>query len=227
MASVASGDFPHASYSSAMGLVTNALVDRFILKKTASGGSNGLLSTHNMHSATTATTTTSAHTHPPPSQHSFNKHHRGDSNNSTPRDVEFASHTHTYPIHQNDPSHYSSTSTDTQDIDPASASASDRSRLNDMGPPLSRTLLLVATAAANGETTDHRHAAEGSYSRAGSVRSFSTGEAPSDVVAHVDTDDCGGSINLVRCARICKVYLSNNTFGLHTFSLLSPRFYSE
>ena len=187
MASVASGDFRHAS----------AAVDRFMLKKTASGGSTGLLSTHNMHSATT-TTTANTYPHPTPSHHSFNKHHRGDSNNLTPRGVEFASHTHTYPIHQNYPSHFSSTSTDTQAIHPSTASASDRTLLNDMGPPLSRTLLLVATAATNGETTDHRHAAEGSYSRAGSVRSFSTGEAPSDVVAHVDTDDCGGSINLVR-----------------------------
>eukprot|EP00804_Cyclotella_cryptica_P004783 CCRYP_004875-RB/>CCRYP_004875-RB protein AED:0.10 eAED:0.10 QI:4211/1/0.90/1/0.4/0.36/11/4350/721 len=174
MASVASGEYP--------------------LKKTPSGGSTGLLGGHNMHTTTNASTTTTHHHHPnTPLQQSFGKHTRGDSNshNTTSRGVEFASHTHTYPFHQNAPSHYLSTPADTEAIHPssASASASDRSLLNDMGPPLSRTLLLVATAAANGEAMDHT-------SRAGSVRSFSTGEAPSDVVAHVDTDDCGGSINL-------------------------------
>ena len=47
----------------------------------------------------------------------------------------------------------------------------------DMGPPLSRALLLHHPS-----------------SRPGSVRSFgSTAGASSDVVAHVDTDDCGGS----------------------------------
>ncbi len=55
--------------------------------------------------------------------------------------------------------------------------------LNDMGPPLSRTLLLErAGTVPNGST-----------SRPGSVRSFGS-QAPSDVVAHVDTDDCGGSL---------------------------------
>lgn len=50
----------------------------------------------------------------------------------------------------------------------------------DMGPPLSRALLLGQSHA--------------SGSRPGSVRSFgSTAGASSDVVAHVDTDDCGGS----------------------------------
>jgi hypothetical protein len=49
---------------------------------------------------------------------------------------------------------------------------------NGMGPPLSRTLLL-----------------HGGYSsRAGSVKSFQS-KPDSDVVAHVDTDDCGGSLD--------------------------------
>jgi len=54
--------------------------------------------------------------------------------------------------------------------------------VHDMGPPLSRALLL------------QHPPAPGSSSRPGSVRSFgSTAGACSDVVAHVDTDDCGGS----------------------------------
>mmetsp|Transcript_14711 Transcript_14711/g.31677 ORF Transcript_14711/g.31677 Transcript_14711/m.31677 type:complete len:782 (-) Transcript_14711:480-2825(-) len=107
------------------------------------------------------------------------KHERGDS-----RGVEFASHTHTYPFHQNAPSHLMS-----EEIR-GSASPSGSIILNDMGPPLSRTLLLAATAACQPN-------AEGSPSRAGSVRSFSTNDcdATSDVVAHVDTDDCGGSLS--------------------------------
>jgi hypothetical protein len=48
---------------------------------------------------------------------------------------------------------------------------------NDMGPPLSRTLLLQG----------------GSSSRAGSVKSLES-NAGSDLVAQVDTDDCGGSL---------------------------------
>jgi len=55
---------------------------------------------------------------------------------------------------------------------------------NDMGPPLSRALLMQGGL---GSTTG---------SRAGSVRSFGSNGASqnSDVVAHVDTDDCGGSL---------------------------------
>eukprot|EP00980_Cylindrotheca_fusiformis_P029078 scaffold22713_cov139-Cylindrotheca_fusiformis.AAC.15 len=50
---------------------------------------------------------------------------------------------------------------------------------NGMGPPLSRTLLSI----------------HGGYSsRPGSVKSFES-KADSDLVAHVDTDDCGGSLN--------------------------------
>lgn len=54
----------------------------------------------------------------------------------------------------------------------------------DMGPPLSRALLL------------QHPSTQGFFgSQAGSVRSFgSTAGAASDVGAHVDTDDCGGSI---------------------------------
>jgi hypothetical protein len=51
---------------------------------------------------------------------------------------------------------------------------------NMMGPPLSRALLL-------------QHRQFGSFSRAESVKSFGS-NAGSDVVAHVDTDDCGGSL---------------------------------
>lgn len=55
---------------------------------------------------------------------------------------------------------------------------------NDMGPPLSRALLMQRDQSTGaGSATD---------SRAGSVRSF--GSRASDVVAHVDTDDCGGSV---------------------------------
>lgn len=51
---------------------------------------------------------------------------------------------------------------------------------NNMGPPLSRALLL-------------QHRQFGSFSRAESVKSFGS-NAGSDVIAHVDTDDCGGSL---------------------------------
>mmetsp|Transcript_19773 Transcript_19773/g.30515 ORF Transcript_19773/g.30515 Transcript_19773/m.30515 type:complete len:618 (-) Transcript_19773:1880-3733(-) len=72
-------------------------------------------------------------------------------------------------------------------LPPATApvGASAIAMMNDMGPPLSRTLLLQ----------DPPMASQGDSSRAGSVRSFgSTAGASSDVVAHVDTDDCGGSL---------------------------------
>lgn len=61
-------------------------------------------------------------------------------------------------------------------------------RWNDMGPPLSRALLMQSLQSTTGSATG---------SRAGSVKSYgsNTGASQnSDVVAHVDTDDCGGSL---------------------------------
>lgn len=57
--------------------------------------------------------------------------------------------------------------------------------LNDMGPPLNRSLLERVGGGSGAGST-------GTPSRAGSVKSFGS-QAASDVV-HVDTDDCGGSI---------------------------------
>lgn len=57
---------------------------------------------------------------------------------------------------------------------------------NNMGPPLARSFLL--------QHPQHPHT-EGNSSWAGSVRSFES-SACSDVVAHVDTDDCGGSLDM-------------------------------
>lgn len=62
------------------------------------------------------------------------------------------------------------------------------SRWNDMGPPLSRALLMQSLQSAAGSATG---------SRAGSVKSYgsNTGASQnSDVMAHVDPDDCGGSL---------------------------------
>jgi hypothetical protein len=60
--------------------------------------------------------------------------------------------------------------------------------LNDMGPPLNRSLLeKVRDVVGVGPTSS-----TGTPSRAGSVKSFGS-QAASEVV-HVDTDDCGGSI---------------------------------
>jgi hypothetical protein len=192
MASVASGDFGmnHHERGSGGALLgsgsvasnSNAMVERFVLKKSSLGGASlgggGTQQPHHSHHAQQHST----------SQQS--KHERGDST----RGVEFASHTHTYPFHQNAPSHLLGDQI-SRDMLAASGMNSNDDNLNDMGPPLSRTLLLAATAAASG-LTDHHVGVEGN-SRAGSVRSFSTGEAPSDVVAHVDTDDCGGSMSEV------------------------------
>lgn len=57
--------------------------------------------------------------------------------------------------------------------------------LNDMGPPLNRSLLERVGGGSVPSST-------GTPSRAGSVKSFGS-QAASDVV-HVDTDDCGGSL---------------------------------
>jgi len=69
----------------------------------------------------------------------------------------------------------------------SSPPGSTSSSINNMGPPLSRSLLLeragVLTSGLN---------YTGISSRTGSVRSFGS-QAPSDIV-HVDTDDCGGSL---------------------------------
>jgi hypothetical protein len=62
------------------------------------------------------------------------------------------------------------------------------SRWNDMGPPLSRALLMQSLQSTAGSATG---------SRAGSVKSYgsNTGASQnSDVMAHVDPDDCGGSL---------------------------------
>ena len=63
-------------------------------------------------------------------------------------------------------------------------------RWNDMGPPLSRALLMQSLQSTTGQGS-------ATGSRAGSVKSYgsNTGASQnSDVVAHVDTDDCGGSL---------------------------------
>jgi len=57
---------------------------------------------------------------------------------------------------------------------------------NNMGPPLSRLLH---------QRHHHHHFAEGNSSVAGSVKSYES-NACSDVVAQVDTDDCGGSLDM-------------------------------
>jgi hypothetical protein len=58
----------------------------------------------------------------------------------------------------------------------------DLAAMNDMGPPLSRALLMQSLQSSN--------------SRPGSVKSYGSNGASqtSDVVAYVDTDDCGGSL---------------------------------
>ena len=66
-------------------------------------------------------------------------------------------------------------------MDPVAGGPS-AAEVNDMGPPLSRALLL------------QHPPAQGSFSRPGSVRSCGSTAGASDVVAHVDTDDCGGSL---------------------------------
>lgn len=62
--------------------------------------------------------------------------------------------------------------------------------MNDMGPPLSRALLM--------QSLHQQSSAVGSTpgSRPGSVKSYGSNGASqnSDVVCHVDTDDCGGSL---------------------------------
>ena len=90
--------------------------------------------------------------------------------------VEFASHTHTFTY-----LHQSLSDQISQDMLAATEQQRRLHNVNDMGPPLSRTLLLAASLGG------------------GSLRSFSTSatEAPSDVVAHIDTDDCGGSMSEV------------------------------
>lgn len=86
--------------------------------------------------------------------------------------VEFASHAHNFFFHKNAPSHLQT------------ASPSGSIILNDMGPPPCHNTLYFAANAACASAGSH----------AGSVRSFDTGDAPSDVIAHVDTDDCDRSI---------------------------------
>jgi len=188
MASVASGEFliNHSSNNGdrvggGTGGNNNSLIERFVLKKSSLGNVNLSSQYHS-------------------TLQQLKHHERGDS--GTSRGVEFASHIHTYPFHQNAPSHLLSDQI-SRDMLVASLPNSQGNdgvdinddALNDMGPPLSRTLLLAATAAASG-LTDHQ-VVEGVSSRTGSVRSFCSGEAPSDVVAHVDTDDCGGSMSEV------------------------------
>ncbi|KAL3768606.1 hypothetical protein ACHAWO_009625 [Cyclotella atomus] len=209
MASVASGEFVAHNHQSGGG--NSALVERFVLKRTS--GSGGMHNTQQQQQQTqqqsnnhgsTASVSGGATSQNSNNASSNNKHERGDSNTS--RGVEFASHTHTYPFHRNAPSHHllseeisrdmlaATRRTINNDTNNSNNNNMYEDSLNDMGPPLSRTLLLAATAAAS--SIDH-HTREGGHSRAGSVRSFCSGEAPSDVVAHVDTDDCGGSMSEV------------------------------
>lgn len=71
--------------------------------------------------------------------------------------------------------------------------------MNDMGPPLNRSLLeraasmgLSSMATSMAESIRSYASSTGTTSRPGSVKSFGS-QAASEVV-HVDTDDCGGSI---------------------------------
>ena len=101
--------------------------------------------------------------------------------------VEFASHTRTFTyLHPNLSEQISRdmlAATEQQRQQRQEYQQQNLQHLNDMGPPLSRTLLLAASLHRGG---------------GGSLRSFSSAtEAPSDVVAHVDTDDCGGSMSEV------------------------------
>ena len=93
------------------------------------------------------------------------------------RSVEFAPSSFT-PFHKH---------VATEDMTKLNADQS-AARWNDMGPPLSRALLMQRLQSTTGSTTG---------SRAGSVKSYgsNTGASQnSDVGAHVDTDDCGGSL---------------------------------
>jgi len=98
--------------------------------------------------------------------------------------------------------------------------------LNDMGPPLSRSLLLERAGVAIGVGGVGEHDgvglgpnSTGTISRAGSVRSYGS-QATSDVV-HVDTDDCGGSLieSEGKCSRVSSV---EETSVHHLSSLASP-----
>mmetsp|Transcript_4065 Transcript_4065/g.7802 ORF Transcript_4065/g.7802 Transcript_4065/m.7802 type:complete len:621 (+) Transcript_4065:378-2240(+) len=71
--------------------------------------------------------------------------------------------------------------------------------MNDMGPPLNRTLLeraasmgLSSMATSMAESIPSYASSTGTTSRPGSVKSF--GSQGASEVVHVDTDDCGGSI---------------------------------
>jgi len=108
------------------------------------------------------------------------------------RDVQFAGETSTmlthniYPIHRVSQTSIPFFQQQVQLLR-SSPPGSTNSLINDMGPPLSRSLLLErAGGVANGLNCS------GMPSRTGSVRSFGS-QAPSDLV-HVDTDDCGGSL---------------------------------
>jgi len=100
------------------------------------------------------------------------------------RSVEFAPSSFTQQFHKQISVHQTSEYMRFSAVHPNADQAPASLLQNDMGPPLSRALLMQGGlgSAAN--------------SRAGSVRSFGSNGASqnSDVVAHVDTDDCGGSL---------------------------------
>ena len=119
--------------------------------------------------------------------HPHNKHDRG---------VEFAAWAQSYPAPhpwlegQQAPSITSQPSRSPPPPGTIVAVPTSGALLNDMGPPLNRSILLERIAGATGLA---HPSAPSTHSRAGSVASGSVGR-PSDVSAHVDTDDCGGSL---------------------------------
>jgi len=100
------------------------------------------------------------------------------------RSVEFAPSSFTQQFHKQFPVHQTGEYMHFSAVKSNSDQTSGSLLQNDMGPPLSRALLM------------QRGLGSATGSRAGSVRSFGSNGASqnSDVVAHVDTDDCGGSL---------------------------------
>ena len=100
------------------------------------------------------------------------------------RGVEFSTETSTVWKYRN--VGYSTMRSSPTQTSTASPSAANIVALNDMGPPLNRSILERVGGGLAGPSSTS------TASRAGSVKSFGS-QAASDVV-HVDTDDCGGSI---------------------------------
>jgi len=130
-------------------------------------------------------------------EHSHHKHDRG---------VEFAAWAQSYPaphpwLEGKDAAAITASTTASTTTKPSKsptppgtvvAVAPTGALLNDMGPPLSRSILLERIAGAAGLA--HPPMPSGHHSRSGSVASGASVGRPSDVSAHVDTDDCGGSL---------------------------------